>query len=125
MEHLSCFLPGLLALGAHTLKLSTTEKERHMWAAEGLAHTCWISYKDMKSGLGADEMLMYPWPGSGPGSTEGYETGRWNEHLLIWESGGRPGGAPPGLTFLVTGENENVPDYILRKDEYLLRPEVR
>lgn len=35
-EHLSCFLPGLLALGVHTLELSPRDLERHSWAAEGL-----------------------------------------------------------------------------------------
>lgn len=35
-EHLSCFFPGLLALGATTLPdaiMSSKERELHMWAA--------------------------------------------------------------------------------------------
>lgn len=35
-EHLSCFFPGLLALGASTLPdtiMSSRERELHMWAA--------------------------------------------------------------------------------------------
>jgi mannosyl-oligosaccharide alpha-1,2-mannosidase len=35
-EHLSCFFPGLLALGASTLPdavMSPKERELHMWAA--------------------------------------------------------------------------------------------
>ena len=39
-EHLSCFLPGLLALGVYTLpELSHRDKDLHMWAARGLAYT--------------------------------------------------------------------------------------
>ena len=45
-EHLSCFLPGLLALGAHTLDLSPRDKELHQWAAIGLAYTCYMTYAD-------------------------------------------------------------------------------
>jgi hypothetical protein len=49
LEHLSCFLAGTLALGAWAMpELPKT----HRWAAEGLAHTCWITYADQASGLG-------------------------------------------------------------------------
>ncbi|KAI0955388.1 hypothetical protein AcW1_006986 [Taiwanofungus camphoratus] len=81
-EHLSCFLPGLLALGAHTLDLSLDDLDPatlgpeglrsykllqdydlpslHRWAAEGLATTCWMLYADQPSGLGPDEVYMQP-----------------------------------------------------------------
>lgn len=65
LEHLSCFLPGLFALGVSTLPHDTLPKdvrERHLWAAEGLAETCWITYADTKTGLGPDEMSMEAWP---------------------------------------------------------------
>jgi hypothetical protein len=50
-EHLSCFLPGLLALGAEQLTVqagecTAEEQEKWMWAAEGLAHSCWLMYVD-------------------------------------------------------------------------------
>lgn len=45
-EHLSCFLPGLLALGAQTLDLPQHDKELHQWAASGLAYTCYMTYAD-------------------------------------------------------------------------------
>lgn len=49
LEHLSCFLGGLLALGTATIPgLPKT----HLWAAEGLTHTCWITYADTATGLG-------------------------------------------------------------------------
>ncbi|KAH9479527.1 Mannosyl-oligosaccharide alpha-1,2-mannosidase IA [Psilocybe cubensis] len=87
-EHLSCFFPGLLALGAHTLPLDNLAgmgvdfealantdsyglggqgyakirgynlKELHMWAAKGLGQTCWATYADQPTGLGPEEILM-------------------------------------------------------------------
>jgi hypothetical protein len=91
LEHLSCFLPGLLALGAHTLplddlasmginldylakdlqpefkadyaKISAYDlKDLHMWAAEGLAQTCYLTYADQPVGLGPDEVMIYSTP---------------------------------------------------------------
>ncbi|TFY60511.1 hypothetical protein EVJ58_g5099 [Rhodofomes roseus] len=54
-EHLSCFLPGLLALGAHTLGAALDPRVRdiHAWAAQGLAYTCWMTYADHETGAGA------------------------------------------------------------------------
>jgi mannosyl-oligosaccharide alpha-1,2-mannosidase len=122
LEHLSCFLPGLLALGAHTLDLSLTERERHMWAAEGLAYTCWIVYAEMMSGIAADEVSMHPWPGKD--LEEGLETGRWREHIQAWEKAGRHG-VPPGLDKVKRVTNTDEREYSIRRDEYYLRPEVR
>ncbi|KAH7914600.1 glycoside hydrolase family 47 protein [Hygrophoropsis aurantiaca] len=112
LEHLSCFLPGLLALGAHTLDLPAAESERHRWAASGLAYTCWISYADQATGLGPDEMMM----DSGGAM-------KWMDALNVWDGEGRPGDVPPGL-------HEPPPvksgsrDYRARKTSYLLRPET-
>ncbi|THH11860.1 hypothetical protein EW145_g372 [Phellinidium pouzarii] len=71
-EHLACFLPGLLALGAEQLPSTAfapysdlansgstpSELERHMWAASGLAVSCGTMYTDMPTGLGADEVVF-------------------------------------------------------------------
>ncbi|KAL5531444.1 hypothetical protein ACEPAG_4321 [Sanghuangporus baumii] len=71
-EHLSCFLPGLFALGADQLPPSAfvpfsdaleedqlpSELERHLWAAKGLAISCALMYEDMPTGLGADEVAV-------------------------------------------------------------------
>ncbi|KAF9466050.1 glycoside hydrolase [Collybia nuda] len=114
-EHLSCFLPGLLALGVHTLELSAGDRELHLWAAEGLAYTCWVSYADQASGLGPDEMRMKAW--------KPLAEGRWMVHVERWKEEGRPGGIPPGLAegkMKIAGER----DYNSQKSAYLLRPEA-
>ena len=72
LEHLSCFLPGLFALGgshacfrathADELRfvgadqltesegMTKQRKERYMWAAIGLAQTCAGIYEDSQTG---------------------------------------------------------------------------
>ena len=77
-EHLSCFLPGLLALGAHTLdgEMDPSERDLHMWAAEGLAYSCWLMYADQPSGLAPEEAVFEHFA---PGYTDRYTTdgGSW------------------------------------------------
>ena len=118
-EHLSCFFPGLLALGVSTLDMSVSERELHMWAAEGLAHSCWIMYADQASGLGPELAIMDMWPGD-------WHDGRWMKHVEEWKRSGRIGGKPPGVLNRSpparTGEKK---DYYLSVASYLSRPEVR
>ncbi|KAJ7249562.1 glycoside hydrolase [Mycena haematopus] len=115
-EHLSCFLPGLLALGVHTLDLPPHKKELHSWAAEGIATTCWLTYADQASGLGPDEMSMTrPSPP--------YTSAKWTTQLAGWEAAGRPGGVPPGLKTSKPEPNIGLRDYQAFKTTYLLRPE--
>lgn len=115
-EHLSCFLPGLLALGAATLDLSAKDKELHQWAAKGLAYSCWISYADQPTGLGPDVMLMKAFPHP--------ENGSWVNVLERWEQDGKPGGVPPGLGEYEPEHRSGFQDYSAQKTSYLLRPEV-
>ncbi|KAG9033888.1 hypothetical protein FRB95_014091 [Tulasnella sp. JGI-2019a] len=145
-EHLTCFLPGLLALGVHSLHehLSLRERRTHMYAAEGLAQTCWLLYADSTSGLGPDEVVFSRWPsppagGGGPDAGKGErDLGRWVDALAEWERGAvrwRKGGIwgkheqadklPPGVRNVepVPGR-PNERDYWLRRPEHLLRPEV-
>ncbi len=135
LEHLSCFLPGLLILGATSLPLPPEEKQLHTWAAQGLAHTCWIMYADQRTGLGPDEVTFDRWTevvheteaedeGDSPPSLD-YAQGRWMEHMKYWESHGRPGGVLPGLRESppLTSNSEKK-DYMFRKNGYYLRPEV-
>lgn len=44
MQHLVCFLPANVALGAQTGNLSETKKAAYMAFAEQLAETCWEMY---------------------------------------------------------------------------------
>jgi mannosyl-oligosaccharide alpha-1,2-mannosidase len=114
LEHLSCFLPGLFALGAHLLDLPPRVKEQHQWVAEGLATTCYFQYADQASGLGPDESTFV---------SEGSR--KWIELLAEWERDGKKGGVPPGMgreTKVVTKAGEK--DYSLRNSGYFLRPEV-
>ncbi|KAG6883681.1 hypothetical protein C0992_008139 [Termitomyces sp. T32_za158] len=113
-EHLSCFFPGLLALGVHTLDLPTKDRELHSWAAEGLARTCWATYLDTETGLGPDEVQMLPgaWVVGGKGL--------WIKHLREWEEKGRQGD-PPGLGEVEKAEER---EYMLKKRKFLLRPET-
>lgn len=160
-EHLSCFLPGLLALGAHTLPLDNLAsmginlnelakdlnaesqanyaklneynlRDVHLWAAEGIAQACYITYADQPSGLGPDEIVVKDSSKQDVRVPGGL---RWFDALEAWKrSGGR--GTPPGLAPVpaviyseedrMNGPSKGKPlrDYALRKTGYLLRPEV-
>jgi len=151
-EHLSCFLPGLLALGADLLPLDDLEslgidylrlsdnldyetrqdylrlskynlKDLHMWAARGIAETCYLTYADQPSGLGPDEMLFTQ---SG---------GLWIDRVDKWWKSARLG-VPPGLEDdkrpIIIFEQERYHgtiksqqrEYGTAKSSYLLRPET-
>ncbi|KAK3840564.1 MAG: glycoside hydrolase [Linnemannia elongata] len=53
MDHLSCFAPGLLAIGAKALN-----RPKDLTAARGLMKTCFMSYQNSATGLGADEIAF-------------------------------------------------------------------
>ena len=116
LEHLSCFLPGVLALGTKTLDMPASDRELHEWAARGLAYTCYMTYADQPSGLGPDIMVMDSWTGSG--------SGRWMDHVNDWIKAGRPGDVPPGLHEPPPAKGGNGQDYRISRGDYLLRPEV-
>jgi len=59
MEHLSCFIPGLLALGEHRVP----KREVEAWwlpTAEALVHTCYEMYRRQPSGLAPDVVEVEP-----------------------------------------------------------------
>jgi mannosyl-oligosaccharide alpha-1,2-mannosidase len=113
LERLSCFLPGLLALGYHTIP---GLPERHIWAAEGLAQTCYLMYADQESGLGPDQIVFLPRP---------VGEDLWVSKLALWEAAGRKG-APPGTEdkapILEKGHEKR--DYEVYDPKQPLRPEV-
>ncbi|KAI0734035.1 glycoside hydrolase [Fomitopsis betulina] len=120
-EHLSCFLPGLFAVGADQLELSLDDldyaslgpvgqrsydmlrnydlRALHRWAAEGLATTCWLLYDEQPSGLGPDVVHFQPkvsseWPSHD--KSEGHPGKLWIDGMERWRKGGARG-YPPGL----------------------------
>ncbi|KAJ7250458.1 glycoside hydrolase family 47 protein [Mycena haematopus] len=173
MEHFSCFLPGLLALGAHTLPLddlaalgldlnalgagmgwatgryATLARQRslreiHLWAAAGLAETCYLLYADQPTGLAPDEIIFKRTGDSRYGLKDGkwLEGGgwRWIDEMEKWRTASVGSGTwkgrrlPPGVgedtkpvvyTELErsrgTGRGR---DYGVKKTAYLLRPET-
>jgi mannosyl-oligosaccharide alpha-1,2-mannosidase len=120
-------------------------KKLHLWAAEGLAHTCWLTYADQKSGLGPEEVMMVTgfrgattkrwWDPRmvqprGGNPSESY---LWIDALAKWKKSGSRGPVPGWMTgkpVVWTEEDRlagrpNTRDYHVRKPGYLLRPEVR
>lgn len=119
-EHLSCFFPGLLALGASALtdadfallKSSSyptagitsddtipliaglDERLLHQWAAEGMAYACWLMYADEPSGLAPDAEIFYGYDHTP--IADGHKAGRWIDSVRAWvksaQAGGRFGG---------------------------------
>ncbi|TCD63846.1 hypothetical protein EIP91_004888 [Steccherinum ochraceum] len=140
LEHLSCFFPGLLALGVHTIPdeiftnaahtyttnqtrlLSYNLKDLHTWAATGLAETCWRMYAEQPSGLGPESVNMFPPHLKFEGKRYGAESGLWIDTLDKWNKMGRKG-VPPG-TEEKDLENSSLRDYQVVRTNYLLRPET-
>ncbi|KAG6821472.1 hypothetical protein H0H93_010196 [Arthromyces matolae] len=165
-EHLSCFLPGLLALGAHTLPLDDLEsigitlddidssgmfgsarknhetlkgynlKKLHLWAAEGIAQTCYMTYADQPTGLGPDEMIFKAvktkktWDAT-VSQWRVSSNGLWMDAMESWKRSGSRG-TPPGLenkkpvvhNKQTYSDLEEERDYELKRFAYLLRPET-
>ncbi|KAH6888930.1 mannosyl-oligosaccharide 1,2-alpha-mannosidase [Coprinopsis sp. MPI-PUGE-AT-0042] len=142
LEHLSCFLPGLLALGAYQIPLHTfeapplehkfpkEERERHRLAAEGLAYTCWVLYADQASGVGPDE-VWFRWGGKeGPSA----EPEKWVDVMKRWEAEGiKPRqmsnkgdeSKPPGVREPPPERDMEKRDYNSAwSDKWLMRPET-
>ena len=118
LEHLTCFLPALLALGAVTIP---DAPQRHMWAARAFAHTCWILYADSPTGLAPDEVVMRSTTKNAGPSPFGH---LWVEHLKRWEQGGAVG-EPPGVRSAPPIRDINLPlEYTPVRPGYLLRPET-
>jgi len=157
-EHLSCFFPALLALGVHTLPLNNLEAvginiteladdllpphqqgyedlaefnlaDLHLWAAEGIAQTCYLTYADQPSGLGPDVVTMRV-------AGAKYRETRWMDAMRKWKKSGQLG-FPPGVGDkhpFVGHPNPTTPsqreanaiekDYRVKNMAYYLRPEA-
>ncbi|KAJ3553416.1 hypothetical protein NM688_g3622 [Phlebia brevispora] len=110
LQHLSCFIAGLFALGAATIP---NVDPRHAWAAEGLGQTCWLTYADTVTGLGP-ERVRFP-----------NARTKWVDEIAAWEAAGRPDGTPPGVNERLPVTQGEDKDYATSDPRYLLRPEVR
>ncbi|KAJ1941043.1 hypothetical protein EC988_006867, partial [Linderina pennispora] len=55
MQHLTCFYPGLLALGARVL-----DRPEDLRLAEEITETCYLSYRNMPTGLGPEKFIFAP-----------------------------------------------------------------
>lgn len=119
-HHLACFFPGLLALGVATIPQASLPKEtreKHLWTAQGLTETCYLTYADHRSGLGAESVVFRT-----GNSTE------WEKEYDDWaKSGSKEKGLyPPGVS---GGDVDSTPtnrDYqdLKNRNFYILRPEV-
>lgn len=100
MDHLVCFMPGTIALGAteglteaEAKKSSTwtTKNDQDMQLARELMHTCWGMYKAMKTGLAAEITYFNiddpPPPESAPHAPpeefDPTEDAKWRQDFLI------------------------------------------
>ncbi|KIP12237.1 glycoside hydrolase family 47 protein [Phlebiopsis gigantea 11061_1 CR5-6] len=109
-QHLSCFIAGVFALG---VAMIPNVDARHAWVAEGLAHTCWITYADSVTGL-APEVVIFRDDNVGR---------KWVDELRDWENRGKVG-TPPGVrdaSPVTSGQNT---EYELSDKHWLLRPET-
>lgn len=99
MDHLVCFLPGSIALGAtggYTVAQArkrpgwTTDKERQINLAKDLMKTCWGMYAVTATGLApeiawfnAAEEALKPRPGDRPGRATKDSLAAWKEDFIV------------------------------------------
>ncbi len=50
MDHLACFIPAMLALGAHARAVTGDKAAEFLEVAEELGETCWQMYAQMPTG---------------------------------------------------------------------------
>jgi mannosyl-oligosaccharide alpha-1,2-mannosidase len=62
MDHLVCFMGGLLGLGAYTdpLGLESDRAQRDLKTAKALTYTCYQMYARMKTGISPEFIQFYP-----------------------------------------------------------------
>lgn len=59
MEHLTCFLPGNIALGVLEKGISPAKAEKYLELAEKLTYTCWQMYERTISGLALLDYIFH------------------------------------------------------------------
>jgi len=98
-------------------------KDLHMWAAEGLAQTCYLTYLDQPTGLSPDEIIIYSTPDRAQPNRQILGGPRWIYALEKWRASGSRG-TPPGLAQRKPVMWKAERDYHVVKTWYLLRPET-
>lgn len=99
MDHLVCFLPGSIAIGAtegrteaeaRKLPSWNSQKEEQLELAKELMKTCWAMYAVTESGLSpeiawfeADPSDLQPNPGSRPRSRSSNDPESWKKDFII------------------------------------------
>ena len=58
MDHLACFIPAMLALGAQQGAVVGTKAQQYMALAEDLGYTCWKMYSLQPTGAGSCPLLL-------------------------------------------------------------------
>lgn len=69
MDHLVCFLPGVLALGSYLSPDGHPSKERDMKVAQELMYTCYQMYKRQPTGLAPEFVVFHKNQGEGKDMT--------------------------------------------------------
>jgi hypothetical protein len=61
MEHLACFVPGMMALGAYFSAGTDLESQKwsHLVHAKALAYSCWQMYERQATGLSPDAIDVF------------------------------------------------------------------
>ncbi|ORX65946.1 glycoside hydrolase [Linderina pennispora] len=75
MQHLTCFYPGLLALGARVL-----DRPEDLRLAEEITETCYLSYRNMPTGLGPEKSIFVLYRITGD---DKYREWGWNIFMAI------------------------------------------
>jgi len=77
MDHLVCFMGGLLALGAYTdpLGLESERAQRDLRSAKAITYTCYQMYARMETGISPEFVQFY--------EGKDFESGRGAPHYLL------------------------------------------
>ncbi|KAF8752231.1 Glycosyl hydrolase family 47 [Rhizoctonia solani] len=125
LEHLSCFLPGLFALG-----MTKERKERYMWAAIGLTNTCIGVYEDMQTGKSSRSKSLVLFAHFDPCRSRSRNRpipnpeSQMDRRTHEMGADAQAGDLPPGVTSKWTRlESDQQRDYYVSDARWLSRPE--
>ncbi len=140
LEHLSCFYPGLLALGSELLnstikgssepELERDMRDRYAWAAESIAETCYLVCANNPTHVGHEtvyfvrcSLILNAARIYSIVQTSGKNRNWWDE-VDSWVKNGKGGGKPRGIHGKDTEKNiatDGVKGYHPGVFEWLMR----